>query len=303
MKALEYTLCPLCGSDESREELRSRDFLYSREEFTVTSCRKCGLKYTNPRIAEAHIARYYFPGYASCTSEVAPRKTRKFIARIGKRFGDINGEALAELRSVRARSVLEIGPGSGVMLRDLKTQGFDVVGIETDSDRVRAIRENEIPCYQGSLEDVMGSLKPRSFDAAVLCHVFEHLYRPRETLDNIRSLLREGGIIYLVLPDSGSIEARLFGKYWRGLDLPRHIVHYDSRKMETLLTGSGFEIVKSGNCTFPSSFVESIGFFILRGKKMPAPLYYSLYYPWKLLSPLHLMLMGSGALRIIARRT
>lgn len=302
MKALEYTACPLCGSDESVEELRSRDFLYSHEEFTVVKCRRCGLKYTNPRITEGHIADYYFPGYTSCGSKHTPEQALRFGGRAGKRIGDINREVLAELRLAGARRVLEIGPGNGSLLRYLKTQGLDVVGIETDADCVRALRDDGIACYHGGLEDAMGRLRPGSFDAAILCHVFEHLYRPFETLDNIRSLLTEKGILYLALPDSGSVEAKLFGRCWRGLDLPRHVIHYDRRKMEDLLARSGFEIIKSGSCIFPSSFVESIGFFILRGRKMPSRLYYSLYYPWKLLSPLHIRLIGSGALRIVARR-
>jgi len=302
LKTLEYTACPLCGSDESGEQLRSRDFLHSHEEFTVVTCRRCGLKYTNPRITESCIGGYYFPGYTSCPSKNTPERALRLVRRAGKRIGDTNREVFAELRSIEARRVIEIGPGSGALLRYLRTRGLDVIGIDTDAGCARTLEDDGIACHHGSLEDAMGQLMPGSFDAVILCHVFEHLYRPRETLDDIRSLLKEEGILYLTLPDSGSMEAKFFGKYWRGLDLPRHVVHYDRPKMEDVLTRSGFEIVKSGSCIFPSSFVESIGFFVLRGRKMPVLLYHLLYYPWKLLSPFHVMLIGSGALRIVARR-
>ena len=303
MRRLERITCPLCDSTDSIEKVRARDFLYSHEEFSVAKCCKCGLEYTNPRIEESHIAEYYFPGYTAHGSKKPPHSIKRFIRGAGRIVGDVHREVLVELQSIRAQSVLEIGPGSGELLYFLKNRGFEVAGVETDVVCARALTEGGINCYPDSLENVMKQLNPRKFDAVILCHVFEHLYRPLETLENIRHVLKEEGIIYLTLPDSASLEARVFGKYWRGLDLPRHVVHYDKGKIKALLVRSGFEIVKSGNCIFPSSFVESIGFLILKGKKMPALFYYLLYYPWKLLSPLHLRLMGSGVMRIVARKT
>lgn len=303
MRDLEYVACPLCGSGDSTEELRAMDFLYSREEFVVTRCDKCGLGYTNPRIRESRIADYYFSGYATRGSEKSAQGVRRFVMKAARIAGDANREVLTELQSAGARSILEIGPGGGTLLRYLRAHDFVVAGIETDRDCARALREDGIACRDGRLEDVVEELKPRSFDAVILCHVFEHLYRPRETLEHIRTLLHEMGIIYLTLPDWASMEARIFGKYWRGLDLPRHVIHYERGKIETLLASSGFKIVKAGHCVFPSSFVESIGFLVLRGKRMPSSLYYPLYYLWKLLCPIHLKLMGSGVMRIVARRT
>ena len=209
---------------------------------------------------------------------------------------------LETLRSAGVRRVLEIGPGAGGLLRSLTDREIGAVGVEMDAGCATALREIGLECLHGSLESVMGLLNPGEFDAVILCHVFEHLYRPDETLRNIRVLLREEGIMYLTLPDSGSFEAKLFGKYWRGLDLPRHVIHYDVEKVKTILARNGFEIVESGNCVFPSSLVESLGFLVLRGKRMPKPLYYSLYYPLKLANTLFLRIMGSGVIRVVARK-
>jgi SAM-dependent methyltransferase len=303
VRNLEYTACPLCGSGDSVEKLGARDFLFSQEEFAVAKCSGCGLEYTNPRVKENDIGEYYFPGYSAYGSKKPPNLIRRFIGGAGRMVGDVHREVLAELRSIRAQSVLEIGPGNGELLYFLKARGFEVAGVERDANCARALTKGGINCYPDTLKNVMEQLKPGEFDAVILCQVFEHLYHPLETLENIRHVLKEEGIIYLTLPDSASLEARVFGKYWRGLDLPRHVVHYDKGKIRTLLVRSGFEILKSGNCDFSSSFVESIGFLILRGKKMPSPFYYSLYYPWRLLSPLHIRIIGSGVIRIVARKS
>ena len=174
------------------------------------------------------------------------------------------------------------------------------MGVELDSRSVVKIRDKGIQCYCGDLNDVINEMNEKKFDIIILSQVFEHLYSPQKTLKNIHKLLSAQGSLYMSLPNAGSLEARFFGKFWRGLDLPRHIVHYDKSTINAMLDKHGFEVILNKNQNFPSSFVESIGFCFFRSKKMPSGLYYFLYYLWKLFSPLHLRLFGSGVMTVIS---
>lgn len=302
MEELEYIGCPLCDSKDYEKLFAGKDYLFSQKEFTVVRCESCGLLFTNPRVKEDQISHYYFPDYSPYKEVKQSTIFQKAKNRLGRLFGNIHWEILQILQSIKAKTVLEIGPGNGSLLYFLKDRGFEVVGVETDSNCAERIGEKGIPCFLGDLNDVVKRIEPKKFDAVILCQVFEHLYHPKETLRNIFNLINEKGIIYLTLPNSGSLEAKIFGKYWRGFDLPRHIVHYDSRTIRLILTETGFNIIKCKNQIFPSSFLESIAFRFFRKGKMPDKLYYSLYYPWKLLSPIHTKIIGTGVTTVLAKK-
>lgn len=300
MEDLEHIDCPLCGSDKHDIAIVSKDYLFSQKEFNISKCESCGVLFTNPRVKEDQISYYYYSDYSPFKEVKQLGLFQKAKNRLGCLFGNPHLEVLQILQSIKAGTVLEIGPGNGSLLYFLKDHGFEVIGIEKDSNCVELIRGKGIPCYLGDLNDVIDRIGTKKFDAIIMCQVFEHLYHPKKTLRKIHNLLKEKGIIYLTLPNIGSFEARLFGKYWRGIDLPRHIVHYDINTIRATLTETGFNIIKLENHIFSSSFLESIAFRFFKKGKMPDKLYYLLYYPWKLLSPLHHILIGSGIIEVIA---
>jgi SAM-dependent methyltransferase len=300
---LEYIECPVCSGTEHKRICTSKDYLYSQEEFTVVKCNRCKVMFTNPRIKEEKISQYYFEGYLPCEGR---KQSGDGFARFGRRLMSLSpspySKILRLLNAIGARNVLEIGPGAGELLFFLKDNGFDVTGVEMSRPHVERIRHLGIRCYHGRLNDVKGNLRPGQYDAVIMCHVFEHFYDPMDVLEAVHIILNDRGIIYMVLPNIHSLEARLFGRYWRGLDLPRHIVHYDENSIRTTLAQRGYEIAFLKNELFPSSFLESIGFRLFKKGRMPRSIYYSLYYVSKMLAPIFMPLVGSGVMSLAAGR-
>jgi len=303
MKDLENIDCPLCGRPEKTLLFKSRDFLFSKEEFSVVRCTACGARYTDPRVKAGAISAYYPAGYCLYLAK-APARGRSSAPRefLGRLFGNTDLRVLDTLRKRGAGKVLEIGPGAGKLLFLLKDNGFDVTGVDTDEACVRAIGEAGVKCIQGDLGNVKDRLPANEFDAVILHHALEHLYSPAAALRDVSGLLKAGGTVLISLPDAGSWEAGLFGKYWKGLDLPRHIVHYDRATARKVLAEAGFDSIEITPAVFPSSFVESVGFFLFGGR-LPGFLYFLLYYPLKLISPLTVPLAGSGAMDISANKS
>lgn len=300
MDELEYTDCPLCKSKNYDMLFHGKDFLFSQIEFSVVRCSSCGLLFTNPRVREDKIPHYYFPDYSPYKEMHQSGVINKVKDMFRPYWGNINWEILKVLRSFNVRTVLEIGPGNGSLLFFLKEHGYGVTGVEIDSSCVERIRERGIPCYLGDLTEKMKEIGPKRFDAVVMCQVFEHLYHPKETLKNIYNLLNEQGVIYLDLPNCASLEAKLFGKYWCGYDLPRHIIHYNVKTISAILTETDFYIHELKNMSFPSFLIVSLAFRFFKKGKMPDKLYYLLYYLWKLLVPIHIKIIGSGIMKVVA---
>jgi SAM-dependent methyltransferase len=134
--------------------------------------------------------------------------------------------------------VLEVGCGTGRISTYLRAAlDWTVTGIEPNPDAAAAAREAGLDVHIGTLEDYDGD---GLFDIVIVIHVLEHLTNPAASMKKIHELLREGGKLVVAVPNAGSVERKLFGKYWDGWDIPRHVYHYEPGSLTELLARSGF---------------------------------------------------------------
>jgi 2-polyprenyl-3-methyl-5-hydroxy-6-metoxy-1,4-benzoquinol methylase len=303
IEKLENVSCPLCDSEERDVFLTSKDYLYSKEVFSIDKCCECNAIYTNPRVREESIGEYYHDEYRSYAKE-----TRKssFIKKVrwlmGKLFSNSRKSLVKHFLENNVNNVLEVGPGNGSLINFLTKNKIKCTAVEINDECVRSIKSKGVECFNGSLTSLEGVLEGRIFDAIIMIHVFEHLYDPVSTLDLAKKLLKPGGVLYLEVPDAGSLEAKLFGKYWRGYELPRHIVHYNKIIMKSLLENTGYRNVQIKNVELPSSFVESLGFVFFKERSIPKGLYYLLFYITKIIQLALNPLLGTSCISVKAEK-
>jgi SAM-dependent methyltransferase len=94
-----------------------------------------------------------------------------------------------------------------------------------------------------------------SFDAITGFHVLEHMYDPCAVMKKVLCWLKPGGVFTITLPNVDSLEARLFGRYWWGLDVPRHLWQFSPRALSAMARSAGFEAVEVG--TAASCYIEN----------------------------------------------
>jgi SAM-dependent methyltransferase len=80
---------------------------------------------------------------------------------------------------------------------------------------------------------------PESFDVITCFDVLEHLYEPRRVMARVSEWLKPGGVFYVLVPNVESAEAHVFGSYWHGLELPRHLFHYSPTSLKLLAESVG----------------------------------------------------------------
>jgi 2-polyprenyl-3-methyl-5-hydroxy-6-metoxy-1,4-benzoquinol methylase len=137
--------------------------------------------------------------------------------------------------------ILDVGCGNGLFLLDMRSAGWNIQGVDPDPAAVAAARAAGVPAEEGALENA--SFPPESFDAVTLNHVIEHLPDPRRTLRICHELLAPDGVLWVATPNLRSQSHRTFGKYWRGLEPPRHLVLFTAASLESTLDDCGFEVV------------------------------------------------------------
>jgi hypothetical protein len=129
-------------------------------------------------------------------------------------------------------------------MRKARTMGWDVHGIEIDDRAAKVARQSGLRVVTAGLEALANM---PSFDCVVCSHVLEHVHDP---LRLIHSLVeRTKGTLFISLPNEGSLLHRVFEKYWRGLEAPRHLTLPSVNAVIHALRSEGGEVT-----TIPSPF-------------------------------------------------
>lgn len=166
--------------------------------------------------------------------EAGQRETaRRTLARI---------EALAPQPAGRPRALLDLGCWVGFLLAEAHERGWRATGVEPSEFASTYAREQlGLDVITHSL---LGAALPEaSFDAIVLGDVIEHLPRPGEALDRIAALLAPGGVVWLALPDAGSLVARVLGRRWWSV-IPTHVQYFTRGSITKLLRRQGFDVLE-----------------------------------------------------------
>ncbi|MGH9783203.1 MAG: class I SAM-dependent methyltransferase, partial [Terriglobia bacterium] len=140
---------------------------------------------------------------------------------------------------------LDVGCGRGDFLRQMKQLGWTVSGVEPDAAAAELARQSlNAPIFHGTLEDA--PLPESAFDAVCMSHVIEHLSDPLRTLRRCWELLKPGGKLSVVTPNSQSLAHRWFRKSWLALEPPRHLFLFSARSLRRVAEEAGFRVA---SCT------------------------------------------------------
>lgn len=134
---------------------------------------------------------------------------------------------------VRDGRLLEIGCGSGRDLQVLKSIGWEAEGIDPDPGAVEVAKSKGLNARVGTVESQ--EYDESTFDAIVMNHVIEHVPNPVAFLQICNRILKPGGKIVMVTPNTVSWGHAHYRRNWRGLETPRHLYLYNYRCMRSLL--------------------------------------------------------------------
>lgn len=232
--------CPVCEYPNAKIHYRMTDrfFHVSSEEFLLYHCGSCGLMFQDEDKIRDRLAEYYPPGYwwqGEGKISWLERTYREWVVRND------------QLRFVRAMvpgnqgRLLDIGCGSGTFVKVALQAGFDAYGLEQSQEAVQ-IGQSNAPgrIFQGVEQDLIRQGK--QFDLLTLFHSLEHMTSPFHYLKDLRKLLRVPGDLIIQVPNVQSLQARLFGARWYGLDCPRHVYNYTTFSLLHLLGRAGYRI-------------------------------------------------------------
>ncbi len=198
----QYRVCPVCGTAAAEDCLQ-------KGKLRLVRCRECTMIYANSVPGEFVSGHYY--DQAGTDYYLSPAKLESDYA--GVRF---QRELRLFRRHCRGGVVLDVGCSSGAFLFQLNQRfpgcyqglGTDVSGAPLDYAESRGIN-----VVRGNfLEQEFGG---RRFDAVTFWAVLEHLATPGQFLAKAASVLKPEGLCFVLVPNMGSLAARVLGARYR----------------------------------------------------------------------------------------
>jgi SAM-dependent methyltransferase len=244
---MDWVSCNLCGADNPQLLFVGPDRLVGAPgEFRLSKCGRCGLVYLTPRPSPDEIGAYYPEDYHPFLYAIEDE--RSWLRRLDRRYG-LHKRCRAVIRRAgQPGRVLDVGCATGIFLQGMRQRGWEPQGVELSPSAASYARSRfGLPVVEGELETA--AFEPASFDLVTLWDVLEHVPEPDRTLGECARVLKPGGWLVMSLPNPEAWEARWFGRYWAGWDVPRHFHVFRQAHLRQYLEAAGFELCEVSSFT------------------------------------------------------
>lgn len=227
--------CQVCGGTRLRH-------LFNKGGHPYQICDDCGLVRIYPQLTDEELARIYHQGYY----EHWGGREAAFHQMKSLTFGTLLDRFIVPRVTGSGARLLDIGAATGIMMEQAHERGFEVYGVEAARDGAAIIagkfgRDHIVNDYFGEKD----FWAPGFFDVICMSDLFEHVRDPRGVMSKVHDLLRPGGYLIMILPDTDSWSGRILGRHWSQF-IPEHLFSFSRKNIRILLEQHGLAVEHIG---------------------------------------------------------
>lgn len=285
--------CHVCGTSGKPLYEGAKDRLFEAPGvWALRRCAnsECGLVWLDPKPLENDIGKAYTEYYTHQRGSEVPDTLLRRVYRLVKNnylsfkyhhgsglvppFNFIFGGLMYLLPGQRATvdfgafyllakpdgRLLDVGCGSGELLKGMLELGWQAEGVDFDPEAVRNACAKGLKVHLGSLAEQ--KFADNAFDAVIMSHLIEHVPDPRALLRECYRLLNPAGHLVIVTPNVNSWGHRLYGADWRGLEPPRHLNIFAPGSLKAVLRQTGFQKVQM------STTIRAADFYFISSREL-----------------------------------
>jgi 2-polyprenyl-3-methyl-5-hydroxy-6-metoxy-1,4-benzoquinol methylase len=228
--------CPACDSARSRQFGAKRGFVYAE-------CLECGTVYTNPRPSLELLHEFYAQSrnYEYWNKHIFPRTEARRRESIFQPRAERTA-TYADAYSVRGGTILEVGAGFGLFCEELGRLGIfeRIIAVEPTPGLAETCRTRGIETLEMPIEQVVLS---QPVDVLAAFEVIEHLFSPRDFVQQCWRLMRPGGVLILTCPNVRGFDVGTLGVESGTFD-HEHVNYFHTASLPRLLAAYGFETLQ-----------------------------------------------------------
>lgn len=247
--------CRICTSEITRE-FEAREMMHGfRDTFMYQECGACGC--VQIKNIPDNLPKYYPSNYYSylIAKKSILSGIREMIRSVKDKYaifkkgllgnilwnlvpGDLRIQALSKLDIRSDTKILDVGCGSGDLLKKLEKTGCKkLIGIDPYLKEDTVYSQNLKILSKDFLE------VDEKFDLIMMHHSFEHMHNPKEIFSHIATVLEDTGICMIRIPVADSWAYKYYASEWVQLDAPRHFYLHTDNSIEILCSASQLELV------------------------------------------------------------
>jgi 2-polyprenyl-3-methyl-5-hydroxy-6-metoxy-1,4-benzoquinol methylase len=241
--------------------LKCKDNTVSGDSFEVMKNEAYDMLVTFP--APEHLENYYkSEDYISHTDS-----SKTFFDKVYKIVRNYTLKqkcSLLNLFHTEAKTVLDVGAGTGDFLKVCKSNNWKVLGIEPSIDARNIAKKKGI-----HLKDNLADITSQRFDVITLWHVLEHVEDLKDTIKTLNCLLKPEGRIVIAVPNFKSSDAKFYKEHWAAFDVPRHLWHFSQVAIHKLFSEVAMTVERTLPMKFDSYYVSLLSEKYKSGKSKP----------------------------------
>lgn len=209
----------------------------------VIDCQVCGFRHIDPLFTNEQLRKFY-------ETEFYQSERPDYFERMeaDREWWMLRYHHYYELLEAHApgRRILDIGSGPGYFLDAGRERGWQVLGFEPSRAAADYARGRGLSV----VNDFFSSAKAKKhgvFDVISMSMVLEHVRDPIQLIEEARSLLVPGGLLFVASPnDFNPLQMVLWKKmgfqpWW--VNPKHHLNYFDTRSARSFLLGRRFEVL------------------------------------------------------------
>ena len=213
-------ICPGC------QHTARTEIVEQYGKYDLFACAHCELQFWEPR--EMPDAGWYEQMYGGRDEKLLPLEP-------GHKY------FLSDPLAKKSGRLLDIGCGTGNLLKAARAAGYEVTGMELDRNAARYAKEklglqNVLPL---TILEFTAQRPEEKFDVVTFFEVLEHQAAPLEFLRGVKKCLKPGGQIALSVPNRD--------RWMTGPDVldypPNHFTRWGAAVLKNFLSSQGFEVM------------------------------------------------------------
>jgi len=217
-------LCPACDIITDTKHISkysNKDKIFDNKN--LYQCQDCKLVFIDPMPSMEELDFYYKNIWitykeAELTYQIQADERFKYLLR--------------HIDMRRCRAVLDVGSGHGYLYESFKKNGFmniDFHATDPNPDNLHRLKSRGIDAYADLKE-----IEEREFDIVIIASVLEHVTAPYLFILSVLEYLKEGGYIFIDLPDRDDTFKPIFEP---------HVAFYSAESLICLVNKLGLEVI------------------------------------------------------------
>lgn len=224
-----HACCSVCNQ-------KSNENLFIKNQGEYFFCKHCAHVFLGNPFAEKTMLDYY-NGYPPSSLEWHQNES-DYYRRIYNSGLDMLTKSIGE--NPGRSTILDVGCSSGFFMSIAEERLIEAYGVEPNVIESKHAKSKGLKVLGKTIDEIESHKK---FDSITLWDVLEHINDPVMLIKRFRSLLKTGGVIFVQVPSSQSLAARIMREHCNMYDGIEHITLFSAKSLEHAFSKAGFDLV------------------------------------------------------------